>query len=118
MLRAQLTMGVLIVAVLASSAALGNNKWTGNGPTNLWNDAGNWQKGIPCDVYMKSLWRHFMDVWTRHRGRKTFALMDEALCAVLFNVMGYLHEWLKARGYGGEADEQARAGSGAAEGGE
>jgi len=27
--------------------ALGNNKWTGNGQTNLWNDADNWQKGIP-----------------------------------------------------------------------
>jgi len=47
MLRTQLTMGVLIATALASSAAMGNNKWTGNGPTNLWNDADNWQKGVP-----------------------------------------------------------------------
>ena len=25
-------------------------------------DSDNWQKGIPKEVYMKSMWRHFMDV--------------------------------------------------------
>ena len=50
----------------------------------------NWQAGIPQNVYMKSMFRHFMSVWTRHRSEK----MDEAeeeLCALLFNTMGYLH---------------------------
>ena len=53
----------------------------------------NWQKGIPQDVYMKSMWRHFMDVWRSHReGRAS----EEALCALLFNVMGLLHEVLRS----------------------
>ena len=55
----------------------------------------NWQAGIPKDVYMKSLWRHFFDVWKEHRGQHTLAGLEEALCAVLFNSMGYLHEVLK-----------------------
>ena len=58
----------------------------------------NWQKGIPEDQYMKSAWRHFMEWWTLHRS--TYIrdeLIEEALCALLFNVMGYLHEWLKEK---------------------
>ena len=54
-------------------------------------DSDNWQRGIPADAYMKSAWRHFMDWWWAHRhgGEAT-----EALCALLFNAMGYLHEEL------------------------
>lgn len=59
-------------------------------------DSDNWQKGIPKDAYMKSAWRHFMDVWKRHRGLPTEEPLEAALCALLFNVMGYLHETLKA----------------------
>jgi hypothetical protein len=55
----------------------------------------NWQAGIPKDVYMKSLWRHFLDLWTAHRGSKDPVKIKEALCALMFNVMGYLHEVLK-----------------------
>jgi hypothetical protein len=55
--------------------------------------ADNWQKGIPLDAYMKSLWRHFMDVWLAHRLKGRAG--EDALCAMLFNVMGYLHEILK-----------------------
>ena len=54
-----------------------------------------WQRGIPCDSYMRSLWRHFMDVWTLHRGHKASAVIEDALCAVIFNAMGYLHEVLR-----------------------
>lgn len=54
----------------------------------------NWQRGIPKDAYMKSMWRHFHDVWKAHRGVGTIP-MDEALCAVLFNAMGLLHEVIK-----------------------
>ena len=60
----------------------------------------NWQNGIPKDAYMKSLWRHFMDVWRAHRGWDDgcqWISIEEALCAVLFNAMGYLHEHLKER---------------------
>ena len=62
----------------------------------------NWQKGIDKDVYMKSMWRHFFDVWKLHRGYKAISPEDgheitisEALSALLFNVMGYLHEHIK-----------------------
>ncbi len=57
----------------------------------------NWQKGIPKSAYMKSMWRHFMDVWVLHRGGqpKSGADIEDALCAMLFNVQGMLHEVLK-----------------------
>lgn len=57
-------------------------------------ESDNWQKGIPMDVYIKSMYRHFMDVWAAHRGAWD-ADMEESLCALMFNVMGYLHERLK-----------------------
>lgn len=59
-------------------------------------DSDNWQKGIPIDAYMKSMWRHFFAVWKGHR---TGALQDEELCALLFNVMGMLHERIKERNH-------------------
>lgn len=58
-------------------------------------DGDNWQKGIPYDSYMKSGWRHALDWWMCHRGFKPRDLLIEALCALLFNVQGYLHELLK-----------------------
>lgn len=87
-------------------------------------DSDNWQKGIPLNAYMKSGWRHFMDWWMYHRGPQywpadrdcdhecedcnlidcdcadCFAIdsgLEDALCAMLFNVMGYLHEILKEK---------------------
>lgn len=62
----------------------------------------NWQKGIPQEAYRKSMFRHFLDVWAIHRGyeRKDktdghILTLKESLCALLFNVMGLLHEHLK-----------------------
>lgn len=55
-------------------------------------DSDNWQKGIPKDVYMKSMWRHFMDLWLEHRGYKSREGIKEALNGLLFNVMGYYFE--------------------------
>ena len=64
-------------------------------------DSDNWQKGIPKDQYMKSLWRHFFAVWKEHRtGAKNAQVMEDALCAVMFNTMGYLHEYLKGQDNG------------------
>jgi hypothetical protein len=59
----------------------------------------NWQQGIPKDAYMKSGWRHFFDWWMLHRGYPVFkeghfVTKKEALCALLFNVQGYLYEEL------------------------
>lgn len=61
-------------------------------------DADNWQKGMPTGVYIKSLLRHFMDLWLLHRGRGDEAVSDdieETLCAILFNTMGYLNELIR-----------------------
>lgn len=52
----------------------------------------NWQKGFGKDVVMKSMWRHFFSVWKSHRKGEA---SEEELCALLFNVMAYLHEELK-----------------------
>lgn len=58
-------------------------------------DSDNWQKGIPKSQYMKSAWRHFLDWWKEERGLKSKEGIKFALCGVLFNAMGYLHELLK-----------------------
>lgn len=67
-------------------------------------DSDNWQSGIPKEVYMKSMWRHFFEVWTIHREAldngdltDTPEELQEALCALTFNVMGYLFEDLEGR---------------------
>ena len=60
-------------------------------------DSDNWQKGMPKDAYMKSLIRHNMDLWLVHRGYSEEAResIKDALCAIMFNSMGYLFEILK-----------------------
>lgn len=61
-------------------------------------DAANWQRGIPKEAYMKSMFRHFMDAWSLHRGNPiSEGDMETALCAVIFNAQGYLYEILKAK---------------------
>lgn len=68
----------------------------------------NWQKGIPLDAYMKSMIRHVFEVWRDHRRNANHvvrgSVVQDALCAILFNVQGYLHELLKA-------EQQAQAAS-------
>ena len=66
-------------------------------------DSDNWQKGMGLSAFMKSKWRHFMDIWTIFDGYKAIDFdgaevdLEDALCADLFNTMGYLHEVLKAK---------------------
>ena len=65
-------------------------------------DSDNWQQGMPREVYMKSFWRHMMDWWTIHRWRETGRLpnrkpLEDAICGVIFNASGYLHELLKEK---------------------
>jgi hypothetical protein len=60
-------------------------------------DSDNWQKGIPMNAYMKSMTRHQMDAWLLHRGETARSDMEDALCAVMFNAMGYLYEILKSK---------------------
>jgi hypothetical protein len=75
-------------------------------PDGTMRDSDNWQLGIPVDVYMKSMWRHFFAVWKLHRGLKVTEMvngvevvkdLETELCALQFNVSGMLHETLKAK---------------------
>jgi len=61
-------------------------------------DSDNWQLGIDKKVYIKSMFRHFMDVWKEHRGVKTEEGILTALMGLMFNVMGYAYEVLKKEG--------------------
>ena len=58
-----------------------------------------WQQGIPKDVYAKSLLRHVMDFWLCHRkpGQYARETLAEALCAIIFNAMGYLYNLLEGK---------------------
>ena len=61
-------------------------------------DSDNWQRGIPLSAYMKSFWRHFMELWTFHRHpaqELADRAIEDTLCAIIFNAMGYLHEIMK-----------------------
>lgn len=55
-------------------------------------DSDNWQKGITREAYMKSAWRHFHDWWSEHRGYNSREGLNDAICGLLFNAMGYLYE--------------------------
>jgi hypothetical protein len=57
----------------------------------------NWKKGIPRDAYIKSALRHFLDIWTQHEGYKGEDTLENSLCALLFNIQGYLYEVLKEK---------------------
>lgn len=53
----------------------------------------NWQKGIPLDAYMKSMFRHFFAVWKSHRAG---TVSKEDILGLMFNVQGFAHETFKA----------------------
>ena len=57
----------------------------------------NWKKGIPKKEYMKSGWRHFHDWYMEDNGYQSREGLEKALCGLMFNTMGYLHEILKEK---------------------
>jgi len=62
----------------------------------------NWKKGIPKDVYLDSLGRHFIAAWMLQEGIQLFEdeeeiTLEDTLCAVIFNSMGWLYELLKEK---------------------
>jgi hypothetical protein len=57
----------------------------------------NWKHGIPRDAYIKSGLRHVVDWWKEHRGSGSREGLEDALCGVMFNCMGYLYEVLKEK---------------------
>lgn len=58
-------------------------------------ESDNWQKGIPLTAYIKSAFRHFVDWRKQHRKYKGQDLLEDSICALIFNAKGYLHELLK-----------------------
>lgn len=66
-------------------------------------DGDNWQQGIPLSAYAKSEARHHQEFHKLHRGYPAFdekgnpVDMEEAICALMFNLEGYLFELLKAK---------------------
>lgn len=68
------------------------HRFTADGSTRA---SDNWQKGMPLDSFMKSGFRHFMDWWMEHRNHPSREGLEDALCGLMFNAMGYLHETLK-----------------------
>lgn len=61
-------------------------------------DSDNWQKHFGehhFDVCMKSLWRHFMDMWMEHRGIKSREGIEKAMMGSLFNIMAYADKYFK-----------------------
>ena len=82
------------LALTAYGRYLHKNRFLENGSLRA---SDNWQKGVPQSTYMKSMWRHFMDVWRHHRGYPTDGSMNDALCAIIFNAQGMLHERLKIK---------------------
>lgn len=60
----------------------------------------NWQRGIPQEQYLKSLVRHVIDFWRLARTIHKYQIgldLEDLLCAIMFNSMGYLFELLQGR---------------------
>ena len=60
-------------------------------------DSDNWQKGIPQDVCMKSMFRHFFEVWKAHRVgihcRRSYHDLMAGAMGMMFNIQAYvLHD--------------------------
>lgn len=77
---------------------IGRHRAVSDGSKRDWD---NWKNGIPIDVYMNGLLRHTMAVWLIQHGFKSYdnngeVTIKDSLNGVLFNTMGFLHEYLKA----------------------
>lgn len=64
----------------------------------------NWKCGMPRQWYMDGMYRHMHDLWMIHETGKAVrpetgeeVTITEALCAIIFNAMGYLYEVIRGR---------------------
>lgn len=58
----------------------------------------NWQKGMPREWFVSSLFRHYVEVWQRFEdGTLEGKEAEDALCALIFNAQGLLLELLLGR---------------------
>ena len=65
-------------------------------------DWDNWKQGIPPEVYLSSRMRHEIAIWLLFEGYPAFdnhgpVNIEDALCAIIFNAQGQLHEILKTK---------------------
>jgi len=60
--------------------------------------ADNWQRGMSKARYMRSMWRHFLDVWNYWRIPRVGDAILDSLCALMFNVHGMMLEVLISTG--------------------
>ena len=59
--------------------------------------ADNWKRGIPVEQYLASAFRHLLDWWLEADGHESRDGLEDALCGLLFNVQGALHEVMTGR---------------------
>ena len=62
--------------------------------------ADNWKKGITRQAYIESMFRHFVHLWGTHELAISLEMkphVEDTLCALLFNVQGYLFELLREK---------------------
>lgn len=69
-------------------------------PDGSMRDFDNWKKGIPIEAYFDGLGRHFVAIWLLQQGfgaedNHGSVTLEDSLCAVIFNSMGWLFELLK-----------------------
>ena len=58
-------------------------------------DQDNWKSGIPVDVYVDSLGRHFWEIWSAWERDEEIPM--DAVYAVMFNAMGIVYEEARGR---------------------
>jgi len=76
---------------------IGKHRVQSDGSLRDWD---NWKKGIPQDVYLDGLARHFLSTWLLFDGFPASdnhgpVTIEDSICGVIFNAQGLLHEILK-----------------------
>ena len=76
---------------------LGKHRVQSDGNLRDWD---NWKNGIDKQTYLEGMDRHKMAVWLLHQGQQACdnhgsVTLEDSLCGVIFNAMGYLYELLK-----------------------
>ena len=71
-------------------------------PDGSMRDFDNWKQGIPIEAYFEGLGRHDMAAWLLHDGfpaedNHGQVTLEDTLCAIIFNSIGWLHEILKKK---------------------
>ena len=76
---------------------IGRHRLQSDGNLRDWD---NWKNGMPKDVYLDGLGRHFWATWLLFQGfpasdNHGSVTLEDSLCAIIFNAQGMLHELLK-----------------------